>query len=37
MLYAKRTTPNSLFGINCSANQEAKKDKHLDIIVAIKT
>jgi hypothetical protein len=37
MLYAKSTTPNSLFGINCSANHEAKKDKHLDIIVAVKT
>jgi hypothetical protein len=33
MLYAKRTTPSSLFGINCRANQDAKKDRHLDIIV----
>ena len=36
MLYAKRTIPSSLFGINCSAIQEAIKDKILEIIDADK-
>ena len=36
MLYAKRTTPNSLSSINFRAIQEAKNDKHLEAKVAIK-